>query len=120
MVTTDQSTNNKILFARLNAADPTQGFKGVSFTTTNNRFADFPTLGLDANGVYVGTNNFSARGLFRSEGLYSVPKADLLANTPTLSRLTSFSAFSAKHSWLYAPGGCQLWPKAADRSPDHN
>ncbi len=95
MVTTDQSTNNKILFARSNAADPTQGFKGVSFTTTNNRFADFPTLGLDANGVYVGTNNFSARGLFRSEGLYSVPKADLLANTPTLSRLTSFSALSA-------------------------
>ena len=95
MVTTDQSTDNKILFARSNSADPTQGFKGVSYTTTNNRFADFPTLGLDANGLYVGTNNFSGGGLFRSEGLYSVPKADLLAATPTLARLTSFSVLNA-------------------------
>src|SRR3954471_1019357 len=71
MITTDQSTNNKILFARSNTADPTQGFKGVSFTTTNNRFADYPTLGLDANGVYVGTNNFTGGGSFSSEGLYS-------------------------------------------------
>lgn len=95
MVTTDQSTNNKILFARSNTADPTQGFKGVSYTTNNGRFADFPALGLDANGVYVGTNNFTAGGSFRSEGLYSVPKADLLATNPTLARLTSFSALSA-------------------------
>ncbi len=95
MVTTDQSTNNKILFARSNTADPTQGFKGVSYTTNNNRFADFPTLGLDANGVYVGTNNFSGGGSFRSEGLYSVPKADLLAATPTLTHLTAFSSLGA-------------------------
>jgi T5SS/PEP-CTERM-associated repeat protein len=95
MITTDQATNNKILFARSNTADPTHGFKAVSFTTTNNRFADFPTLGLDANGVYVGTNNFNSAGTsLRSVGLYSVPKADLLATTPTLSRLTSFSALS--------------------------
>src|SRR3954463_9887656 len=94
MITTDQATNNKILFARSNTADPTQGFKGVSFTTTNGRFADFPTLGLDANGVYVGTNNFSSGGTFRSEGLYSVPKADLLAPSPTLARLTSFPSLS--------------------------
>src|SRR2546423_1465621 len=95
MITTDQATNNKILFARSNTADPTQGFKGVSFTTTNGRFADFPTLGLDANGIYVGTNNFTSGGSFRNEGLYSVPKADLIAATPTLARLTSFGALSA-------------------------
>src|SRR3954468_7987546 len=90
MITTDQSTNNKILFARSNSSDPTQGFKAVSYTTTNGRFADFPTLGLDANGVYVGTNNFNAAGTaLRSLALYSVPKADLLAATPSLARLTT-------------------------------
>src|SRR4051812_291129 len=94
MITTDQSTNNKILFARSNTSDPTQGFKGVAFTTTNNRFADFPTLGMDANGVYVGTNNFSSAGTLRSMGLYSVPKADLLLNTPSLSRITVRNALS--------------------------
>ena len=95
MVTTDQTTNNKILFARSNSADPTQGFKGVAYTTTNNRFADFPTLGMDANGVYVGTNNFSSSGTLRSIGLYSVPKADLVASTPSLARITAHSTLSA-------------------------
>src|SRR5205823_1036320 len=90
MITIDQSTNNKLLFARSNTSDPTQGFKAVSYTTTNNKFADFPTLGIDANGVYVGTNNFNARGnMLRSLGLYSVPKADLLAASPSLTRLTT-------------------------------
>ncbi len=88
-VTTDQTTNNKILIARSNTSDPTQGFKGVSYTTTNNRFADFPTLGLDANGLYVAANNFSSGGFLRSVAIYSVPKADLLAATPSLSRLTT-------------------------------
>jgi T5SS/PEP-CTERM-associated repeat protein len=90
MITTDQATNNKILFARSNTSDPTQGFKAVSYTTTNNRFADFPTLGLDANGVYVGTNNFNSAGTtLRSLAIYSVPKIDLLAATPSLSRITA-------------------------------
>src|SRR6478672_12628460 len=90
MITTDQATNNKILIARSNSSDPSQGFQGVSFSTLSNRFADFPTLGLDANGVYVGTNNFNSAGTtLRSLGLYSVPKADLLASTPSLARLTT-------------------------------
>src|SRR4051812_4831929 len=90
MITTDQSTNNKILFARSNSSDPTQGFKAVSYTTTNGRFADFPTLGIDANGVYVSTNNFNAAGTtLRNVAIYSVPKADLLAATPSLTKLTT-------------------------------
>ncbi len=116
MITTDQSTNNKILFARSNTSDPTQGFMGVSFTTNNGRSADFPTLGLDANGVYVGTNNFTSGGSFRNEGLYSVPKADLLAATPTLARLTSFGSLRREHIRLHASGGSGLWTEADDRS----
>jgi T5SS/PEP-CTERM-associated repeat protein len=94
MITIDQTTNNKILIARSNTADPTQGFKGVAYTTTNNLFADFPTLGLDANGVYVGTNNFTAANAFTSEVMYNIPKVDLLADTPSLARLTKFDSLS--------------------------
>src|SRR4051794_20724335 len=115
MITTDQTTNNKILFARSNTADPTQGFKAVSYTTTNNRFADYPTLGLDANGVYVGTDNFNSAGtILRSVALYSVPKADLLANTPSLSRLTtSYNALSTNTYGRTFQPVVNFGPKAA-------
>ena len=88
-VTTSEVVNNHILIARSNTSDPTAGWKAVSITPTNNRFADFPTMGLDANGLYVGSNDYDAGGNFQSVSLYSVPKADLVATTPSLSRLTS-------------------------------
>src|SRR4051812_1881940 len=113
MITTDQTTNNKILFARSNTADPTQGFKGVSFTTTNGRFADFPTLGLDANGIYVGTNNFTGGGSFSSGGLYSAPKADLLADPPTLARATKFPTLSANTVGFTLQPAVNYGPKSA-------
>jgi hypothetical protein len=93
MITTDQKNNNNILYARSNTSDPTQGFKAVSFMTNTGRFADFPTLGVDANGVYVGTNNFHGQTL-SSLALYSVPKTDLIASTPSLARITSFTGLS--------------------------
>jgi T5SS/PEP-CTERM-associated repeat protein len=94
MITTDQATNNNVLIARSNSSDPTQGFQGLSFATISNRFADFPTLGLDANGVYLTTNNFNTSDTFRSVSVYSLPKADLIAATPSLARLTSRTALS--------------------------
>jgi hypothetical protein len=115
MITTDQSTNNKILFARSNTSDPTQGFKAVSYTTTNSRFADFPTLGLDANGVYVGTNNFNSTGTtLRSLAIYSVPKADLIAATPSLARLTtSHNALSTSTYGFTFQAAVNYGPKLA-------
>lgn len=94
MVTTDQVTNNKVLIARSNSADPTQGFKAVSFSTLSNRFADFPALGMDANAVYLTTNNFNTSDTFRSMSIYSIPKADLDAATPSIARLSSHTALS--------------------------
>jgi len=87
-ITTD-TTGNKVLVARSNSSDPTGGWKAVQFTG-NAQFADFPTLGLDANGVYVGTNNFTSNtGTFTGVSLFSIPKSDLLASTPTLANMTS-------------------------------
>ena len=70
---TGEATNNRILVARSNTSNPLDGFKAVSLTTTNGLFADYPTLGIDRNGVYVGTNNFTAGGAFSNIGLYSIP-----------------------------------------------
>jgi PEP-CTERM motif-containing protein len=50
-------------------------------------------LGIDADGVYVATNNFTdntANGGFDSQVIHSLPKADLLAANPSIARLSSF------------------------------
>lgn len=92
---TGETTNNRILIARSNTSNPLDGFKAVSLTTTNNLFADYPTLGIDRNGVYIGTNNFTGAGAFSNVGLYSIPKADLLLTTPTLANATQFANLNA-------------------------
>ncbi len=113
MITTDQATNNKVLVARSNSSDPTQGFQGVSFSTISNRFADFPTLGLDANGVYLTTNNFNTSDTFRSLSVYSLPKADLIAATPSLARLTSRTALSSTTYGFTLQASVDYGPKLA-------
>ena len=88
----------------------------MSYTTTNNRFADFPTFGLDANGVYIAANNFNSAGTsLRSLAVYSVPKVDLLAATPSLSRLTtSHNALSTNtYGFTFQPA-VDYDPKAAN------
>lgn len=119
MITTGQSTNNQILLARSNTSDPTQGFKAVAYTTTNGTFADYPTLGVDANGVHVGTNNFNAAGTsLLSVGLYSVPKADLAAATPTLANLTNNGTLSASTVGFTLQAAVNYGPKlATDPTP---
>src|SRR5262249_27637671 len=119
MITTGQNIKNNILIARSNTSDPTQGFKAMSFTTTNNRFADYPTLGLDANGIYIGTNNFtSATGSFSGVGMYSVPKAHITANTPTLTHLTNNGTLDANTLGFTLQAAVNYGPKlATDPTP---
>jgi hypothetical protein len=113
MVTTDQTTNNNVLIARSNTSDPTQGFKAVSFSTLGNRFADFPMLGFDTNGVYLTTNNFNTSDAFRSVSVYSLPKADLIASTPTLANLTSRTALSPNTYGFSLQPAVDYGPKSA-------
>jgi autotransporter-associated beta strand protein len=89
-ITTNEVTNNRILVGRSNTANPLGGWKAAVFTTSNNLFADYPTLGADANGVYVGANNFPAAGAQTNVGIYSFPKADLLLATPSIANRTAF------------------------------
>ena len=55
----------------------------------NGDFADFPTLGIDANGVYL-AGDMSDPSSNTGATLISIPKIDLLANPPSISRRTSF------------------------------
>jgi hypothetical protein len=50
-------------------------------------FADYPTLGVDANALYIGTNNFDT-GYTSSSG-FVVRKSDLLAGTLTVTGFPS-------------------------------
>jgi hypothetical protein len=85
------STGNQILVARSNTNDPTGTWKAVAYTGIAGQFANFPTLALDANGVYIGSANFFNRDTPFPMGvtMTSIPKADLLLATPTLANRTT-------------------------------
>ena len=79
------NTGNQLLVAASKGADPALGWSGLSFTADTG-FADFPTLGLDKNNVYLGTNNFtSSTGSFKNVSLFAIPKGDLTGATPNLN-----------------------------------
>jgi hypothetical protein len=98
--TTTPSQDNHVLLAVTTGADPSRGnWRAVSFPAPPPgapgviRFGDYPTLGLDANGVYLATvNRFSRTGADReSNSLFTIPKADLTAaGGPSLARMTRF------------------------------
>ena len=92
---TTSSTGNSVFVARSNTADPTQGFKAVSYVA-NSGFADYPSLGVNADGVFIGSNNFtSSTGSFKGVSITSIPKADLLLATPTVANRTTKEDTSA-------------------------
>ena len=81
---TTENSNNRILVARSNTSDPRGGWQGTTFNSQSGSFADFPTLAVDANALYVGTNNFN--GNFSSgQSIISIPLngANGLLQNPT-------------------------------------
>ena len=87
--------NNNLLLAVSNSSDPTAGWKGFAFPAapTKTQVADFPTLGVDANGVYLSADLLDATGTeltFTGATINSIPKADILNSTPTVVNRSSF------------------------------
>lgn len=87
------TSNNSVLIARTDGTNPSAlnntGWKGTSFVAgTGGRFADFPTLGIDANGLYIATNNFNVNPF--STSIFSIPKADIVQAVPTTANRSSF------------------------------
>ncbi|HKB02058.1 MAG TPA: dockerin type I domain-containing protein [Gemmataceae bacterium] len=85
------ATGNLVLVGRSDTADPSGTWKALTYTASG-QFGNFPTLGIDANGVYIGTANFINRDTPFPTGvtLTSIPKSDLLLATPTLANRTTF------------------------------
>jgi len=74
---------NNFLIAVSDTPDPSRGWHGKSFIADPDTglFADFPTLGLDANAVYISGDMFANGSTPVGPSLWSIPKADLLLNT---------------------------------------
>src|SRR5438067_1795922 len=87
--------SNRFLLAISASADATGAWKGLAFAAdpVTGYFADFPTLGLDGNGVYLAAFMFtsaSANASDLGQTVVSIPKADLLKNYPTVEHRTWF------------------------------
>jgi hypothetical protein len=87
--------DNSFLIAVSNSSDPTTGWTGFKLDSDSAdlRWADFPTLGIDEDGVYMAANMFPISGRGASGTLTTLvafPKSDLLAATPTIANATKF------------------------------
>ncbi|HEV3167009.1 MAG TPA: PEP-CTERM sorting domain-containing protein [Isosphaeraceae bacterium] len=79
---TDGQTPNRILVGVSNTADATGTWKGFAIGNLSSpgTFADFPTVGIDRNGLFVSLNNFNG-GSAASEGVLVIPKAALIGGS---------------------------------------
>ncbi|NJN49202.1 MAG: hypothetical protein HC805_04715 [Alkalinema sp. RL_2_19] len=72
---------NRVVLAVSNNADPTQGWQGFALPASQSSqlgFADAPSLGIDADGVYIAANMFDASLNNRTSTLFAIAKSDLL------------------------------------------
>ncbi|HXD01501.1 MAG TPA: hypothetical protein VN048_19350, partial [Verrucomicrobiae bacterium] len=80
---------NNFLFAvsaTSNALGTWHGFRFLA-DPDNGYFADFPTMGMDSNAVYISGDMFQS-SVELAASLVSIPKADLLGATPTIANRT--------------------------------
>lgn len=88
----DGGNGNNIYLGRSDTDDPTGDWDGMRFaadTVGPAEFHDYATLALDADGLYICTNDFRGGG---NESCYSIPKADLLLAVPSIANMTRFEA----------------------------
>jgi hypothetical protein len=75
------TTANRILIAVSNTSTITVGtvWTFSQFLGQASTFTDYPTLGVDINAIYIGTNMFSLPGSFVGTNGYVINRANLLA-----------------------------------------
>ncbi len=83
---------NNFLFAVSDSSDPRGPWHGFKFPADPDygTFADFPTLGVDADAVYISGDMFQGEENPVGASLVSIPKADLLLSTPVITNRTWF------------------------------
>jgi hypothetical protein len=89
--------HDNLLLAVSNSSDPTAGWTGFSipFSGPVGDFIDFPTLGVNKDGVY----------LYCNRAVLVVPKSDLIAATPTIANATVLQDIA-----LGTPNGAKAQP----------
>jgi hypothetical protein len=74
-------------------SDASGPWKGVTLQGYQAGLADYPTLAVDNNAVYIGTNNFAAvNGNYNYAGtsLFVIPRTSLFAAAPSLTNTVRF------------------------------
>jgi len=116
------STPNRILIAVTNTSDITPStvftlfyipIDTLSPAISSTCLADYPTLGIDALALYIGTNNFcgSPSQTFHSTDGYVVRKSDLLAGTLTVTVFRALGTGSV--AGPYTPQGVDNYDPGA-------
>ena len=92
------SEANDFLLAVSTTSSPTGPWKGFLFQADpdNGYFADFPTLGVDSNAVYI-SGDFYSSSVSMGPGLVSISKADLVSATPTIANMTWYGVMAVSN-----------------------
>jgi hypothetical protein len=110
---------NRVLLAMSDSGTITGGtvWTFFQFPGDSANFADFPTLGIDANALYIGANIFSvSSGQFANTSAFVVRKSSLLAGgpivvTPFTGLITGKGPF--RRSGPFTPQGVDNYDPAA-------
>jgi hypothetical protein len=96
---------NNFLFAVSATSDPSGSWKALKIDsdTANTRFADFPTLGVDKQGVYLTANMFPVGAGTVDITIMSLPKADLLLPTPSVASKSEFQLVGLSRGFAIQP-----------------
>ena len=125
LIIINTSTPNRILFAVSDAASAGTITGSTAFTyfyipidttpptISSTCLADYPTLGLDANALYIGTNDFcGASGSYNGTDLYVVRKTSIMGAGPIV--VTAFRQLAtASGAGPYTPQGVDNYDPAA-------
>lgn len=89
--------------------DPSGSWHVFSFLTASGsvQFADFPTLGVDASAVYLAGDMYHSETNSLGTSLTMIPKADLLAASPTIANRKFFATTPyTNHGAVLQPVSC--------------
>lgn len=104
---------NRVMIAVSNAATITgaANFTFFQFQLSGTLFADYPTLGIDQNALYIGANMFTLAGAYSRADLAVVRKSSILGPGPIA--VTLFSSVGNTSGGLFTPQGVDNYDPAA-------
>jgi hypothetical protein len=77
------------------------------------RFADYPTLGIDANALYIGANLFNSSSVYTGTSAYVVRKSSLLSGGPLVATAFRNLTGTAGGAGPYTPQGVDNFDPSA-------